>query len=197
MAQQYPNILNAPIVANVPINSNRDECPQAHAPGRVLIGNLRTGRGDDAEGGETEDVRCDRTSLLGNPFRMQGRRTGASEKASCDAYAEYLDAVAVACDGDRDVPITALCRGVAARHGLAPWRDPSSARYECPFLASATPPRIVHGVAAGTAAVAAELRRLRATVRAGRSLRLLCHCWPERCHTMEIRRWLGGPAAGA
>ena len=56
----------------------------------VIVGNLRCGGGNS----DYQDVRCDRQSILGNPFPMgRGGRDESMRDACVDAHTEYLEAV--------------------------------------------------------------------------------------------------------
>ena len=57
----------------------------------VIVGNLRCGGGSLPD---YQDVRCDRQSILGNPFPMgRGGRDESMRDVCADAHAEYLEAV--------------------------------------------------------------------------------------------------------
>ena len=62
----------------------------------VIVCNLRRGRGEPEGGSHAgfQDVRCDRQSILGNPFPMgRGGRDERMRDVCADAHAEYLKAV--------------------------------------------------------------------------------------------------------
>eukprot|EP01062_Namystynia_karyoxenos_P010302 TRINITY_DN13648_c0_g1_i1.p1 TRINITY_DN13648_c0_g1~~TRINITY_DN13648_c0_g1_i1.p1 ORF type:complete len:533 (+),score=68.39 TRINITY_DN13648_c0_g1_i1:72-1670(+) len=167
-----------------PVSSAGDGSPREHprkvhmqrVPERttVYIGNLRTRATDAPPSAECVDIACDRTSLLGNPFPMPRGGGDAARRSVCDAFADYLDAIV---DGSANPDAAEHCKDTAALRGLT-WKDPRGGRYRCPFLD------------AGTAAVRGELRRLQQAARGGRTLRLMCHCYPLLCHTMHIRRYI-------
>ena len=57
----------------------------------VIVGNLSCGGGSLPD---YQDVRCDRQSILGNPFPMgRGGRDESMRDVCVDAHAEYLEAV--------------------------------------------------------------------------------------------------------
>ena len=60
----------------------------------VIVCNLRGARGEPGGGPGFQDVRCDRQSILGNPFPMgRGGRDERMRDVCADAHAEYLEAV--------------------------------------------------------------------------------------------------------
>ena len=57
----------------------------------VIVGNLRCGGGSLPD---YQDVRCDRQSILGNPFPMgRGGRDESMRDVCVEAHSEYLEAV--------------------------------------------------------------------------------------------------------
>mmetsp|Transcript_14702 Transcript_14702/g.43139 ORF Transcript_14702/g.43139 Transcript_14702/m.43139 type:complete len:185 (+) Transcript_14702:3-557(+) len=130
------------------------------APARAAVGSERGGVtvGKLARGRPIaeSDVVINRTSHLGNPFLMgpDGRQESLRE-AVCEAFAELIEAERAS--GGQPVDVDAI----ASRHGVAHFN---------------------RGLASAAGARAHALDQLRARVRTGEQLRLLCHCAPRRCH---------------
>ena len=124
----------------------------------IHVGNMRTeGRtGRRPEG--AEDRRVDRGTPFGNPFPIDPTDDQARE-AACDAYAALLQ-------GD---PAHIDVMQIAARYGLR-----VDQRY--------APRRATHALHRALR----QLERDVSELQPGKSIRLMCHCAPKRCHAHVI-----------
>ena len=129
--------------------------------GKVCLGNLTGGRlGSGPPPPGFVDVRIDRQSALGNPFRMGvDGRDERLRNAVCDACAEAFED-----------PRQEGVRAIAAMRGLA-----VDARFGGDFAR-----RSRHEA----------LNALEGRLRAGEALRLMCWCAPKRCHGEAIAQML-------
>ena len=149
----------SPAKASTPTSPTKRASPaaarQASADGgcAVTVGQLSEDASAPLAPGE---VRCDRNSPLGCPFKMgDDNRVEIFRDPVCNAFDELLKGGASVAD-------------LAKKHGVP--TDPRFSRPEA------------------NAAREAALEELASRVRAGESLRLLCHGPPRRCHADSIQR---------
>jgi hypothetical protein len=122
-------------------------------PQPITIANLRNTK---------EGVRCDRSSILGNPFEM---RAEAERDPVCDAYDEYFYTMATNLNANASIIAYNLCK----KYGLTlskKWKRPYSSGV---FLAAIED--LWH------------ISKLK-------QLTLLCWCEPKRCHCQTIKQHL-------
>jgi hypothetical protein len=148
--------------SNTPAVPHRDDAdrverkPPPHLA--VHVGNLRAGAREGWRLEDAEDRRVDRGTPLGNPFPIDPTDDCSREDA-CAAYAALLK-------GDQE---SVNAQEIATRYGLR----------VIPRLASRKAIRELHR----------SLRQLEqdtAELRPGKSIRLMCHCAPKRCHAHVI-----------
>jgi len=105
-----------------------------------------------------EDVRCDRRTVLGNPFRMgRGGSEESLRETAIAAHAQYLDRIMA--DADVDVGSIASLAGTPV--------DPRFSRSD-------------------PARVRDTIKALADRVVRGHRLRLLCWCHPKPCHAHAV-----------
>jgi hypothetical protein len=122
---------------------------------RVVVVNISNHTDNMYDGG----VRCDRPSLLGNPFvGDNGRLDTAQRAAVCEAHAEMLGVVTT---GAEHVDVLAI----AAKHGVSV--DQRYEHVDCEELRG-------------------ELHRLAGELSHGLHVQLICHCHPKQCHADGI-----------
>lgn len=125
-------------------------------PGQIKVGSLRSGW--IGEPGWLQ-IRCDRTSVLGNPFELKKEGDRA---AVCQAYDEWLGENIVAYRHHLNIHISLE---IWKQQGLivAPtFKNPTSRQ------------------------VSAEMMRIFQAVRAGNNVCLMCWCKPLECHCDKI-----------
>jgi len=149
-------------VSNTPAVPHRDDAnrverePPPHIA--VHVGNLRAGAREGWRMVDAEDRRVDRGTPLGNPFPIDPTDDRSRDDA-CAAYAALIK-------GDQE---SVNAQEIATRYGLR----------VIPRLASRKAIRELHR----------SLRQLEqdtAKLRPGKSIRLMCHCAPKRCHAHVV-----------
>ena len=116
----------------------------------IQVGNLKTTQ---------QGIRVDRSSSLGNPFKM---RSEAERDAVCDGYEEYFDRV------DAGKMPTEAASQVAQSWGLeitSAWKRPTQAQFK------------------------AELERVGSALRQDPTQPILCWCAKARCHGDTVARY--------
>jgi len=146
-----------PVRGSTPTSPTKRASPaavrQAGGDCAVTVGLLSEDAGAPLAPGE---VRCDRNSPLGCPFKMgDDNRVEIFRDPVCNAFDELLKGGVSIAD-------------LAQKHGVP--TDPRFSRPEA------------------NAARETALEELASRVRAGESLRLLCHGPPRRCHADSIQR---------
>lgn len=119
----------------------------------IYIKNLR-----DTQAG----IRCDRTSILGNPFEL---RSELERDLVCDAFSKYMAEMVSQLNPNS----SEIAFRIAQRYGLKiaqSWKRPHSG-----------------------AIFMLELEGLRNLARKG-DLTILCWCKPKRCHLETIKAWI-------
>lgn len=120
---------------------------------KITTGNLRTTK---------NGIRCDRISVLGNPFEMGNER---QRDAVCDAFDEYLEEVLKTSES-----VEIITNKIAQKYkvGIArAWKVPTKVQ------------------------IKEELAMLQIKLAQG-PLTLLCWCNPKRCHVNSIAKILEG-----
>lgn len=118
---------------------------------QITIGNLLTTK---------NGIRCDRISVLGNPFELATER---QRDAVCDAFQEYLDEVLKTTES-----VEKIANKIAQKYkvGIAKaWKVPTRIQ------------------------IKEELAMLQIKLAQG-PLTLLCWCNPKRCHVNKIAKIL-------
>ena len=131
---------------------------------QVCVGNLSKGKmGSGQTPTGFTDVRIDRQTALGNPFPM-----------GSDGHDEtYRDAVCEACDELLADPGGSDVSAIARRHGLRVYPSFAATKDANPQVK-----------------LAEAMQELEKRVCAGESLRLMCWCYPKRCHGDSIAKAL-------
>ncbi len=107
------------------------------------------------------DVRCDRFSVLGNPFDLK-TETESQRSAVCTANEEWLETNIKAFRSGDDIQVS-LNRWLDQGLSIAPkFKNPTSRQ------------------------ISSELMRIYRLVESGQNVRLMCWCKPKQCHCDAI-----------
>jgi hypothetical protein len=114
------------------------------------------------------DVRCDRASILGNPFDLKNE---SQRPGVCTANEEWLEANIRAFRSGKDIQVS-LSPWLNQGFSLAPkFKNPTSRQ------------------------ISSELMRIYRLVESGQNVRLMCWCKPNQCHcdaiALKIQQKLG------
>eukprot|EP00933_Yihiella_yeosuensis_P039921 TRINITY_DN3409_c0_g1_i1.p1 TRINITY_DN3409_c0_g1~~TRINITY_DN3409_c0_g1_i1.p1 ORF type:complete len:474 (-),score=72.21 TRINITY_DN3409_c0_g1_i1:234-1655(-) len=146
---------------------------------RIEIGNLEKERDRNSEVSIQQDIKmgtidvlCNRMTVLGNPFNM--KLDEALREAVCNAFQAYLHIVL---DGNENETLEHIAMSVAPKFNLT-----YPVHFSKDWLkAFGTKSRFFFcNVFRSLEEHAVE------QIHSARSLRLLCHCAPSRCHTESI-----------
>lgn len=125
-------------------------------PGQIKVGSLRSGW--IGEPGWLQ-IRCDRNSVLGNPF--EGKEE-SKRSLRCNAYDEWLEENIVAYRHHLNIHVPLEIWKQQGFKISATFKNPTSRQ------------------------VSAEMMRIFQVVRAGNNVYLMCWCKPLECHCDKI-----------
>lgn len=125
-------------------------------PGQIKVGSFRSGW--IGEPGWLH-VRCDRNSVLGNPFEMKNK---SDRPIVCQAYDEWLEENILSYRHYLNITIS-----------IEPWTQQGLI----------VAPSFKHPT---SRQVSAEMMRIFQAVRAGNNVYLMCWCFPLECHCDKI-----------